>query len=105
MKIENYAIPAGKKFSDLFPGPGRPPKSSGKQRRVKAEQGLPNFKIGDIIRVLEKDSDTAAPTPSSFRGKEGKIIALHPEMKAADIMLKGMTTTGTLWLTGLQKLK
>jgi|TARA_R110002167_G_scaffold16250_1_gene63858 hypothetical protein len=104
MKIENYDIPGGKTFSDLFPGPGRPPKSSGKQRRTKAEQGLPNFKIGDIIKVLEKDSDTAAPTPSAFRGKEGKIIAIHPEIKAADVTLKGMTMTGTLWLTGLQKL-
>jgi len=104
MKIENYEIPGGKQFSDLFPGPGRPPKSSGKQRRTRAEQGLPNFKIGDIIKVLEKDSDTAAPTPSAFRGKEGKIIAIHPEIKAADVTLKGMTMTGTLWLTSLQKL-
>ena len=104
MKIENYEIPAGKQFSDLFPGPGRPPKSSGKQRRVRTEQNLPKFKIGDIIKVLEKDSDTGAPTPSLFRGKEGKIMSIHPEIKAADITLKGTVTTGTIWLTSLQKL-
>tara|TARA_R110002020_G_scaffold444889_1_gene656564 strand:+ start:323 stop:640 length:318 start_codon:yes stop_codon:yes gene_type:complete len=104
MKIENYDIPGGKQFSDLFPGPGRPPKSSGKQRRARAEQKLPKFKIGDIIKVLDKDSDTGAPTPSLFTGKEGKIISIHPEIKAADITLKGTINTGTIWLTSLQKL-
>ena len=102
MKITKYDIPDGKEFRDLFPGPGRPRNSSGKQRRIRAMVDLPDFKIGDKVIVLDRDSDTDAPNIHGNR--TAKILGLHPEMKAADIAFIKEQGIATIWLTSLRKL-
>lgn len=86
---------------DMFHGPGRPSSKEPKEQE-QSPIDLPDFKIGSVVRIMNHDLHGM---PQKQAGREGKIIALHTNIQAADVVYSGSITTETIWLTSLELLK
>ena len=83
-----------------FAGPGRP-RENKEVDEPSVYTELPDFVLGSLVRVAAVDIHGM---PQKLAGYTGKIIAMHSNIYAADIIFDGTITTRTVWLTSLELL-